>query len=242
MSSAEEFINLSKNIHGELYLYGKVNYINPYTKVVLGCKLHGEFLKTPYHHVDERFKAGCPICARSRRRIEQSLDTLNNKFKGLIQPEDHKLIPLTQGKFAKVDNEDFEKVKDINWCYSKGYAVNSEKGRLHRFILNAPKNGIVDHVDRDPLNNCRANLRLTSPSLNLVNQGPRTVVTSQYRGVCFDKSRSKWLFRIKIPSGRILSKRFKHEHEAAEEYNKQAVKYYGEFANLNIIKNEDVTS
>jgi hypothetical protein len=59
-SSTEEFINKSKQIHGNRYDYSKVEYINNRTKVCIICPVHGEFWQTPKNHLKGQ---GCNKCA-----------------------------------------------------------------------------------------------------------------------------------------------------------------------------------
>ncbi len=62
-----EFIEKSKYIHGNLYDYSKVNYINCSSKVIIICKIHGEFEQTPNCHIHS--KQGCPKCCRKNYSI-----------------------------------------------------------------------------------------------------------------------------------------------------------------------------
>lgn len=63
--STEQFIERAKEIHNDLYDYGKVNYVDSTTKVIIQCikEKHGEFLQTPHNHLKG---TGCPICSESR--------------------------------------------------------------------------------------------------------------------------------------------------------------------------------
>lgn len=89
-------------------------------------------------------------------------------------------IPLTQGKFALVDEADYEWLNQWNWQLSNGYAVRSRripKGKrqaiyMHRVVCNAPIGTEVDHLDSDGLNNRRSNLRIATTSQNQRNRGP----------------------------------------------------------------------
>jgi very-short-patch-repair endonuclease len=56
----EEFIKKAKAIHGDLYDYSKVNYVNYGTKVILICKTHGDFEQTPRDHISKI--RGCQLC------------------------------------------------------------------------------------------------------------------------------------------------------------------------------------
>lgn len=83
-SNNEAFINKSNNIHGHIYDYSKVKYINAYTKIIIVCPKHGEFKQTPNNHLGGK---GCPKCnnnniplnndifvARSRRVHDNKYD------------------------------------------------------------------------------------------------------------------------------------------------------------------------
>lgn len=74
-----------------------------------------------------------------------------------------------------IDLDDYEKVKDIKWCLAAdGYAFNYKVGKLHRFIYpnkDEIKGKMVDHIDRDKLNNRKSNLRPATASENGLNRG-----------------------------------------------------------------------
>jgi hypothetical protein len=58
--TTEEFIKRAKNVHSDIFDYSKVVYIDAHTKIIIICKLHGEFIQKPYKHTNE--KQGCPKC------------------------------------------------------------------------------------------------------------------------------------------------------------------------------------
>ena len=66
------FVIQSRNIHGNKYDYSKVEYINNSTKVCIICPEHGEFWKTPKHHLHGQ---GCPKCAKKIASIKKTLTT-----------------------------------------------------------------------------------------------------------------------------------------------------------------------
>lgn len=92
----------------------------------------------------------------------------------------------------------------------------------------------VDHEDRDCLNDRIGNLRPATKSENAKNAKSRTGSTSQYLGVCLFKG--KWVASIWINNSSKQLGKFEIEYYAALAYNKAAVRYHGEFANLNIIQ------
>lgn len=106
-----------------------------------------------------------------------------------------------------VDGEDMERVRAAGpWCVRpRGARVyvqycTSRRGRqsLHRFILGAPSNLQVDHVNGDGLDNRKANLRLVTNKEQAQNLRKQRNVSSRYRGVCWYKSRQKWLAMIRV--------------------------------------------
>lgn len=61
-STLHSFIESARMVHGSSYIYEKVKYVNSKTKVVITCKIHGDFLQQPNRHLSGR---GCPGCAKA---------------------------------------------------------------------------------------------------------------------------------------------------------------------------------
>lgn len=163
-----------------------------------------------------------------------------------------KLIPLNTkhktknaGKyFAQVGDEDYDYLMQWNWYAHKlgntHYAIRGIRKNkkhclilMHRVLLNPKYKERVDHKDHDGLNNQRSNLRIATPSQNAANRKPNKNGYSKYLGVCFDKQTKKWRVFIRKNYKKINLGRFSNEIEAALAYDAAAVKYHGEFANLN---------
>ena len=150
-------------------------------------------------------------------------------------------IPLTQGKFALVDAEDYYQLVKFQWCANeptktKFYAVrkcNRKHVKMHRAIMAAPDHLVVDHIDHDGLNNCKSNLRLCTLAQNSHNCGSRKRATSRYKGVSWKKSTKKWVATIKFNNKLYHLGTFKNEIDAAKAYDKKAASLFGEFAYLN---------
>jgi len=153
--------------------------------------------------------------------------------------------------YASVDDEDFEFLNKYRWSLSKhndlSYAHRSMKiigskkricVSLHREVLGL-KHGDkrqVDHKDRNGLNCQKHNLRITTASQNAANQRKQIAKTSSiYKGVCWCKSRKRWVALIRINGKRKSLGRFKKEIDAAIAYNKKAEEVFGEFALVNIL-------
>lgn len=158
-----------------------------------------------------------------------------------------KLIPLTQGMFAMVDDADYDLLVQFNWYTHKGkntyYARRNvmENGRkvksmyMHREIMGAIKEQQIDHEDHDGLNCQRYNLREATPSQNASNGKSHKDSFSGFLGVSFDKQSNKWIASLMVNYKRVHLKRFYTELEAAISYNHAAIKHHGKFARINIV-------
>lgn len=151
-----------------------------------------------------------------------------------------KLIPLTQGKFAKVDDEDFEWLSQWKWKYDHGYAMRQEGGRfhrrnvyMHRRIMNTPEGMDTDHINCDKLDNRRKNLRVCEHFQNNANGRKRSNNTSGYIGVSWDKRKGMWVARIVVKTKQMVLGYFENPKEAALVRDDAALKYFGEYARTN---------
>ena len=80
VTTLEEFIEESKKVHGDMYDYSKVEFINSTKKVCIICPKHGEFWQTPAHHISGE---GCPKCKMSflEKTVKNILDNFNIEYK-----------------------------------------------------------------------------------------------------------------------------------------------------------------
>ncbi len=158
----------------------------------------------------------------------------------------YRRIYLGENKFTIVDPHDFYRFNYFNWCPKENgprtYAVrliSAPHNRtrilsLHREIMKAPPTLLVDHRNRNGLDNRRDNLRLATHSQNQCNKGKsRSNSSSQFIGVYFEKRSSRWVAKIVLHGKRIWLGRFKDELDAAKAYDKAAKKYHKDFARLN---------
>ena len=109
---------------------------------------------------------------------------------------------------------------------------------MHRQIINPSKRKIVDHINRNPLDNRRANLRIVTKSQNNMNRSGRRGTSSKYKGVSWSKTINCWRAMISVNKKGIFLGRFDSETEAAKAYDEAAKKYHGEYAYLNFCKDE----
>lgn len=103
-------------------------------------------------------------------------------------------IPLTKGKSALVDDEDFEFLSQWKWYYNGGYSVRGCKVRIlmHRVINKTADEFITDHINRNKLDNRNENLRAATRSLNNFNTKIRSDNNSGEKGIHWSKVHSKW--------------------------------------------------
>lgn len=149
-----------------------------------------------------------------------------------------------------IDYEDWAQYQKGSWGFhttkrhNSIYVVvnNSKKGkidgynRLHRLLLSASKDLVVDYINGNALDNRRCNLRLTTQNGNNKNAAKRrNAITSNYKGT-HKSSDGKWKSQIQKDGKKYTLGTYNTEIEAAEAYNKSAIKLHGEYAKLNIIK------
>ena len=154
-----------------------------------------------------------------------------------------KTIPLTQGYFTKVDDDDYEKFAIYRWYAdssrkSEIRAVRSinNKGKiirvtLSRVIMNVSKEMKVDHINHDTLDNRKSNLRICTQAQNTRNRKKPNTNRSGYKGVCWVKNDRKW----KSSVGSYYLGLFENKIDAAKAYDKKAKELFGEFAVLNFV-------
>lgn len=155
-------------------------------------------------------------------------------------------IPLTRGFVALVDECDAEHVLARKWWATSAprgpvYAVCSrpgdeKRGRIwmHRFILDAPRDYVVDHRDGNGLNNCRDNLRFCSIFENAANRRQITRQTiSGFKGVARRRDTGKFQAQIMCKKEKHYLGVFVTAEEAARAYDSAAAELFGEFALLN---------
>lgn len=158
-----------------------------------------------------------------------------------------KKIPLTQGKYALVDDEDYEFLNQWKWHAKKGnatfYACRDRyiKGkrrkpirlRMHRVIMGAKKGQQVDHREGDGLDNQRHNLRLCNCTENGRNSRISKNNKSGYKGVLWNLQKNKWQSHITVNYKTIHIGFYFCLIKAARAYDEKAKELFGEFAKPN---------
>lgn len=138
---------------------------------------------------------------------------------------------------AIVDSKDFEEVSKYRWTLSKGYARTGQlpgypRIFLHQLVYLRQHGSLpvhpnsIDHIDRDPLNCTRENLREASQSLQLANTGVSKRNVSGYRGVSWDKKEQRWQARVNLKGKSHFLGRFANKHASACAINDFFLKHY----------------
>lgn len=156
-----------------------------------------------------------------------------------------KKIPLTKGKFAFVDDEDFETLHQYNWCMQGDYAARWKSRRageqggsqvfyMHRVIMGiGDRSGDkreVDHINGNKLDNRKDNLRICSHAQNAANKVQRN--RFGYKGVVKFNGK-KYQSMIWDGKKNLHIGLFETIEAAARAYDKAAKELQGEFASLN---------
>lgn len=157
-----------------------------------------------------------------------------------------KEIDLLHGMFALVDDDDYEWLSQYKWYYAGKYAIRTKKKNsktktfyMHREIMRCKKGEEVDHANGNRLDNQRKNLRLCNQSQNSSNRDAKIGCTSKYKGVYWNKKALKWYARVCFGRKCVYFGSFDDEKEAASAYNEHAFLYYGTFARLNNVEEEN---
>ena len=141
-----------------------------------------------------------------------------------------------------IDLEDVDKCKNYTWSiqmvrsgkdksYIEFYATNGQIGMLHRYLMNAPKDTMVDHINGDTYDNRRYNLRVCRQEDNHKNRKKQSNNKSGHRGVMWYPYRNlnKWMSYICIDKKRTTLGYFTDFQEAVNVRLDAELKYFGEY-------------
>jgi len=145
-----------------------------------------------------------------------------------------KIILIKKTPFI-LDDEDFDKISKFKWSLLVG-RDGQKYARfnmfMHREILSAPFGMVVDHIDRDGLNNTKNNLRICSKGQNSYNS-KGSFKTSRFKGVSRKNGHKRWGAAICHRGKNYELGFFNTEEEAAISYDREALHLFGEYAYLN---------
>jgi len=157
-----------------------------------------------------------------------------------------KKIPLSQGRFALVDDADYKWLSLHKWTLfprkdRRGnpltpYAYRKEGRKtvlMHRVIVGAKRGQYTDHKNRNGLDNRRANLRICTQRQNNFNRGSKRGSSSQYKGVHWCNRSQRWIAKAHIGGKAYHFYQGTDERKAALAYNAGIKDLHGEFGCVN---------
>ena len=158
-----------------------------------------------------------------------------------------KTIQLTNGGEAFVDDEDYSllsrhkwrKMKNNNVWYVVAPFTSNSKITMHKIVMGSKAGYIVDHIDRNGLNNQKSNLRFSTASHNAMNSRKHPNCSSKFKGVYWCPSHGTWMSYIVANKKKHYVGSFKSELEAARAWNNAAKKFHGQFAYLNTLPDKE---
>lgn len=158
---------------------------------------------------------------------QAAISEIINLFRGQL---------IINGNIVHIDGEDFEKVMRYQWHISTGYAytqIDGKKISLHRFLLKVPEDMHVDHIDGNPLNNKKTNLRFANRSQNMMNTKKYKNNKSGHKGVYWNNQMKKWQAKINVNKKSIYLGSFESIERAVKAYNNAALVYHREYGRIN---------
>jgi len=158
---------------------------------------------------------------------------------------DKAVVTLTRGFKSVIDTCDVGLVSGFNWyaTSTRGptYAVRNRLKTegdgpqmilLHRVIMSASSDDLIDHIDGDGLNNSRANIRLADHSQNQMNIGLPSNNTSGFKGVYWQEAAGKWRAQIGCRGKLHYLGLYDDPSEAHDAYCVAADNLHGEFSRM----------
>lgn len=182
---------------------------------------------------------GKGYCAKHYRQFKKYGKILERTIfdpNEIIEYDDYAEIVLYNKQCEEVartiiDLEHVDSVKDYKWhLLSNGYVYNDKIGLLHRFIMNPPEDMVIDHKNRNPLDNRCDNLRTCTMQENNFNHSMQSNNTSGAIGVSWSKERKRWIAQIQINGKNKRIGRYKTKEEAIEARKQAEIDYFGEYA------------
>jgi len=183
---------------------------------------------------------GCPEC-----RPDKIAATLRSKKPNrIIARHDGWLevdvsTPAHPSAAMSIDTDDWTRLLDMNLghifadehrytMYAKVWRNRKTKLRIHRFVM--PDASMIDHIDRNGLNNRKRNLRSCTPGGNAINHRISSKNTSGYTGVSTMRGCRKWTAQIRVNGTEKHLGTFDSPEAAAAVRRDAEQKHYGEFA------------
>lgn len=185
---------------------------------------------------DSKANGYCMKHYMQMRRHGKILDRTRFDKNEIVKYEDYAEIVLydPHGKEvdrALIDLEDVETVSEYKWCSKKGYVMcDSQKLFIHRLVTHCLKDKQVVHMDNNPLNNRKRNLRCVNKNEVGYNRSVTKRNKSGITGVVFLKDRNKWRSSIRCEGVWMNLGHYEDIHEATKVRLKAEKEHFKELA------------
>ena len=171
--------------------------------------------------------------------LKKEKNSKKNTYKELA----YCMVGYTQeGKEFYFDKEDYDKIKSHYWSINNlGYVQSVIKGKItlfHRFVLNPPKNKVIDHINHNRNDNRRENLRIVTDKENCENRKITNRNTSGVVGVFWSKAHNKWIAHIGSKRKKIVLGHFKNFEDAVKAKKQAEKELFEEISNVSEINKE----
>ena len=181
------------------------------------------------------------------KRVSKSLIAVVLLYRRIRFGYPFRKLRLAQPKYALIDERDYERFSKYQWTTKKDgknfyiirYYKDKHNGknrmmRMHHEIIKPGEGMVIDHINKNGIDNRRENLRQATYAQNICNRNKiSTPTTSRHKGVYFDRTAKKFRAQICINRRKKHLGYFLNETEAAKAYDKAAKKLHKEFASLN---------
>jgi len=186
-----------------------------------------------------RFKSGNLYCKKHYHQMNYFGEIRNGsqrrKDNIFETKSDITEIHFDSGELALIDTEDLKFIKQCYWGFDGwGYLhgrINGKLARMHRHLLGFPS-GVVDHINRNKMDNRKANLRIGTQRDNSRNLSIAKNNTSGATGVyrIKDSKVNNWTAEIMVNRNKVYLGRFETIDEAKKVRKQAEIKYFGEYA------------
>lgn len=222
---------MGKNIDLTGKKYGKLTVLrksdkkgkNSYWICRCDCGVEKEICATALKHGQK--SCGCAafdFIEEKRIRNEYTVDE-NNVVHVVLRTGDEMLCDL----------DDWEELKRLTWTKdAHGYATTCDRGKRKKFHIEVKgkKEGyVIDHADRNKLNNQKCNLRFLTSKGNAMNMSLSKNNTSGITGVCKNRSGKRWVARLYIDGKNLYFGTYDTKEEAGIARKNAEEKYFKPF-------------
>ena len=156
------------------------------------------------------------------------------------------IVELTQGQVTLVDIEDLPIIAEYQWNASwnpdrKSYYATANirlpsgkktSIRLNRLVMNAQHPFVVDHINTVTLDNRKSNLRICTKSENGMNRGKQSNNTTGHKGICFSKSKNRYVVHIKKDGKSKYIGGYENYEDAVIAHEQALEKIHGDFSRI----------